>query len=380
MLSSANIQTNNSIRTNSLNPIVYGNWNDKINESRRMISMNHPRDVSFPSNSSTSNRQSLVTKNSPSSVHNQNQNQNQSNEAVCNNNEINDYIINRNHLSPKYPSSSIQPSLSTVVIGKGEKKISRYLSNFFNQNILLLTSWFTFFNTTVIQILIGKIPKNAPGNIHFRNLVRDRLQEYVDAKSKAVKSSIVTNVFSSIQETCFREQGAVEGVFLRYDHGFYSIASESAAREKISATFRDCLSEKYKSSSKNKVAKRRLANKERTTAAAAAVAEGKTKHKKQQQLQKQGSSLPCGSMMMTTTPTSNPSSFIKSTTQTDYKDNQTYSAERVNPTVFSSRNPQHPVSNLMRRSSSDISSDEPIPISAFSNNNQGPVGRNERQL
>ncbi|OEU06654.1 hypothetical protein FRACYDRAFT_254208 [Fragilariopsis cylindrus CCMP1102] len=344
MLSSANIQTNNSIRTNSLNPIVYGNWNDKINESRRMISMNHPRDVSFPSNSSTSNRHSLVTKNSPSSVHNQNQNQNQSNEAVCNNNEINDYIINRNHLSPKYPSSSIQPSLSTVVIGK------------------------------------GKIPKNAPGNIHFRNLVRDRLQEYVDAKSKAVKSSIVTNVFSSIQETCFREQGAVEGVFLRYDHGFYSIASESAAREKISATFRDCLSEKYKSSSKNKVAKRRLANKERTTAAAAAVAEGKTKHKKQQQLQKQGSSLSCGSMMMTTTATSNPSSFIKSTTQTDYKDNKTYSAERVNPTVFSSRNPQHPVSNLMRRSSSDISSDEPIPISAFSNNNQGPVGRNERQL
>lgn len=196
-----------------------------------------------------------------------------------------------------------------------------------------------------------------------------------------MKSSIVTNVFSSIQETCFREQGAVEGVFLRYDHGFYSIASESAAREKISATFRDCLSEKYKSSSKNKVAKRRLANKERTTAAAAAVAEGKTKHKKQQQQsQKQNSSLSCESMMMTTTATSNPSSFIKSTTQTDYKDNNTYSAERINLTVFSSTNPQHPVSNLMRRSSSDISSDEPIPISAFSNNNQEPVERNQKEL
>jgi hypothetical protein len=245
---------------------------------------------------------------------------------------------------------------------------------------LLLTSLFKFFNTTVIQILIGKIPKNAPGNIHFRNLVGDRLQEYVNAKSKAVKSSIVTNVYSSIQETCFREQGAVEGAFLRYDHGFYSIASESAAREKISATFRDCLSNKYKSSSKNKVAKRRLANKERSTAAAAA-AEGKTKQQqKQQQLQKQVSSLSYGSMMMNTTATSNPSSLLhESTTQTDYKDNKTYFAERVNPTVFSSRNPQHPVSNLMRRSSSDISSDEPIPISAFSNNNQGSVGRNQKQ-
>jgi hypothetical protein len=262
--------------------------------------------------------------------------------------------------------------------------------NILKSNILLLTLLFIFFNTTVIQIqiqiliLIGKIPKNAPGNIHFRNLVRDRLQEYVNAKSKAVKSSIVTNVYSSIQETCFREQGAVEGAFLRYDHGFYSIASESAAREKISATFRDCLSNKYKSSSKNKVAKRRLANKERTTAAAAA-AEGKTKcQQKQQQLQKQVSSLSSDgrSMMMTATATSNPASLHKSTTQTDnYKGNKTYFAERVNPnpTVFSSRNPQHPVSNIMRRSSSDISSDEPIPISAFSNNNQGSGGRNQKQ-
>jgi len=138
MLSSTNIRTNNSIRTNILNPIFYGNWNTKTNELLRIISMNHPRDISFPSNSSTSNRHSLATNNSPSSVHNHYQNQNQNNEAIYNNNnEINDYINNRNRLSPKYPSSSIQPSLSTVVIGKGEKKISRSLSHFIRQNIIV---------------------------------------------------------------------------------------------------------------------------------------------------------------------------------------------------------------------------------------------------
>jgi hypothetical protein len=94
--------------------------------------MNHPREVYFPCNSSASNRRLLVTDNLPSSLRNhhqnQNQNQNQNNEGGVYNNGINTYINNQNRLSPKYPSSSIQPSLSTVVIGKGEYNISRSLS------------------------------------------------------------------------------------------------------------------------------------------------------------------------------------------------------------------------------------------------------------
>jgi hypothetical protein len=205
----------------------------------------------------------------------------------------------------------------------------------------------------------------------------------VDAKSKAVKSSIVTNVYSSIQETCFREQGVLVGAFLRYDHGFYTIASESAAREKISATFRDCLSNKYKSSSKNKVAKRRLANKERT------AAEGITKQLKHLKeapsassdgRNGSGSALVSPAAAAAASNSSSPSSSHKSTNG-DCKDNKTYFTERnsTNPTIVSiSRNPQHPVSNLMRRSGDRFS--EPIPISAFSINNQhGTIGRDPNQ-
>lgn len=205
----------------------------------------------------------------------------------------------------------------------------------------------------------------------------------MDAKSKAVKSSIVTNVYSSIQETCFREQGVIVGAFLRYDHGFYTIASESAAREKISATFRDCLSNKYKSSSKNKVAKRRLANKERT------AAEGITKQLKHLKeapsassdgRNGSGSALVSPAAAAAASNSSSPSSSHKSTNG-DCKDNKTYFTERnsTNPTIVSiSRNPQHPVSNLMRRSGDRFS--EPIPISAFSINNQhGTIGRDPNQ-
>jgi hypothetical protein len=103
--------------------------------------MNHPREVYFPCNSSASNRRLLVTDNLPSSLRNhhqnQNQNQNQNNEGGVYNNGINTYINNQNRLSPKYPSSSIQPSLSTVVIGKGKKMyISFYMSMLKSKHIL----------------------------------------------------------------------------------------------------------------------------------------------------------------------------------------------------------------------------------------------------
>jgi len=48
--------------------------------------------------------------------------------------------------------------------------------------------------------------------------------------------------------------------FLRYDRSGYSEISESLGREKITSTFRNSLCDRYKSSTKNKVARRRLAN------------------------------------------------------------------------------------------------------------------------
>ena len=115
------------------------------------------------------------------------------------------------------------------------------------------------FGTVVIGK--GKVPRKAPGNLQLGGLVQSKLQEYVNAKSKMVKSSIVTDIYFAIQEACFREGGPA---FVRYDGHGYMVVTESVAREKITSKFRDCLHDRYKSSSKNKVAKRRLANEKKT--------------------------------------------------------------------------------------------------------------------
>lgn len=122
-------------------------------------------------------------------------------------------------------SSTIVPTESTVVIGK------------------------------------GSVPKKAPGNRKLRALVQSKVNEYVNARSKMVKSSIVTDIYFFIEESCLKEGSSPP--FVRYDKDGYTRSSESIAREKITSTFRDCLHDKYKSSSKNKVAKRRLVNKKK---------------------------------------------------------------------------------------------------------------------
>jgi len=130
-----------------------------------------------------------------------------------------------NSLNQSNPNNQIQPSSSTVVIGK------------------------------------GRIPKKAPGNRKLRSLVYSKIPKYAGAKSKMVKSSIVTDIYFAIEELCLKEGSAPP--FVRYDGNCYTITSESVAREKITSTFRDYLHDRYKSSSKNKVAKRRVANKEK---------------------------------------------------------------------------------------------------------------------
>lgn len=114
---------------------------------------------------------------------------------------------------------------------------------------------------TESTVVIGKgsVPKKAPGNRKLRALVQSKVNEYVNARSKMVKSSIVTDIYFFIEESCLKEGNSPP--FVRYDKDGYTRSSESIAREKITSTFRDCLHDKYKSSSKNKVAKRRLVNK-----------------------------------------------------------------------------------------------------------------------
>ena len=96
----------------------------------------------------------------------------------------------------------------------------------------------------------GKMPAQATGNKRLRVMVDSYLEEYSNAKYKREKTYIVTEILNKVQQKC------PEGAFVKFDEGWWEV-SDRVSREKIACMFRDSLSSQYKSSNKNKVAKRR---------------------------------------------------------------------------------------------------------------------------
>jgi hypothetical protein len=92
---------------------------------------------------------------------------------------------------------------------------------------------------------------NSPGNQNFRVLIKTYRQEYKDAQGKIEKSGIVTKVMYDIRDSC------PVGAFIAFEKGRWYEVSERTAREKVGSFFRDCLSDNYKSSAQNKIAKRK---------------------------------------------------------------------------------------------------------------------------
>ena len=156
---------------------------------------------------------------------------------------------------------------STPFFGQQNQNYNEMLSSQQFQPSTVSSTTTTESSSTIVPtestVVIGKgsVPKKAPGNRKLRALVQSKVNEYVNARSKMVKSSIVTDIYFFIEESCLKEGNSPP--FVRYDKNGYTRSSESIAREKITSTFRDCLHDKYKSSSKNKVAKRRLVNKKK---------------------------------------------------------------------------------------------------------------------
>jgi hypothetical protein len=97
----------------------------------------------------------------------------------------------------------------------------------------------------------GKMPAQASGNKRLRVLVNLQIENYGNAKFKRDKTYIVTNIVHIIQELC------PVGAFVKFDGERWWQVSDRISREKVACMFRDSLSGQYKSSNKNKVAKRR---------------------------------------------------------------------------------------------------------------------------
>ncbi|KAL3927680.1 MAG: hypothetical protein SGBAC_012982 [Bacillariaceae sp.] len=132
----------------------------------------------------------------------------------------------------------------------------------------------------------GKMPAQASGNKRLRELVDMQLQNYANAKYKRDKTFIVTNILHKIQDLC------PVGAFVKFDDERWWEVSDRISREKIACMFRDSLSGQYKSSNKNKVAKRRAQRAMKRTAALQKQGETIQNQQQQQQQQQQQIQMP----------------------------------------------------------------------------------------
>ncbi|KAG7338025.1 hypothetical protein IV203_022476 [Nitzschia inconspicua] len=83
-------------------------------------------------------------------------------------------------------------------------------------------------------------------------LCKRHAQEYMAAKNKNAKTSIVSRIFKAIKNST-----PDEIAFVKYHDGCWYESSENGARDIISARFRDFLPDVFKSSNKSKSFKRR---------------------------------------------------------------------------------------------------------------------------
>lgn len=126
------------------------------------------------------------------------------------------------------------------------------------------------------------MPKQAPGNKYLRAVVFNNIRAYTETECRRSRGIVVQKIVQYIRDCCRRftdggdvsvlgasgsDQGEkaeqtqpIVGAFVKFEDGQWWEVSNSVAREKVAATFRDFLHDRYKSSTRNKVAKRRAVN------------------------------------------------------------------------------------------------------------------------
>jgi hypothetical protein len=102
-----------------------------------------------------------------------------------------------------------------------------------------------------VVVAKGNMAKTE-GNAALRRLCQAHVEAYKAAKNKNSKTSIVTRIFEEVKNSTPDQIG-----FVKFFEGRWYESSEHGARDIISARFRDCLPDKFKSSNKSKSAKRR---------------------------------------------------------------------------------------------------------------------------
>jgi hypothetical protein len=98
----------------------------------------------------------------------------------------------------------------------------------------------------------GKEAKQNMGNKRLRELASKFLPQYANATDKHSKSLILSSIVQMVHNTC--PEG---GAFVKHSKsGLWYQVNDAVAREKVGYIFRDLLCDRYRSSSKSKVARR----------------------------------------------------------------------------------------------------------------------------
>ena len=168
-----------------------------------------------------------------------------------------------NHIS-KGRTDLISLSVLLQMTMVGQRNVSRR-----NKAMVLLPQ---DFQPSPYSVICGreKYFRDSIGNRRLKVTLSLFLPKYSSTRRKDVKSSIVSTIIDIIRDAC--PQG--EGAFIKLVEGRWWEVDDATAREKVGAALRDCLHEKYRSSSRSKsIHRKRL----RRVGAAGEVKSGCTK-------------------------------------------------------------------------------------------------------
>jgi hypothetical protein len=158
-------------------------------------------------------------------------------------------------ITPTMISSSSSVESSTKE--KENKKPTKSITNGFPQQKRRLPQNFRLTANTVV-LGKGKTPKEASGNMRLKDLVTEYLDEYA-ASGRQGKMAVISRVVTQIQEENHQGNNNDDSrpAFVRFEDGYWWGVTEKECRVKVTATFRDFLSDNYRSSSRSKVEYRR---------------------------------------------------------------------------------------------------------------------------
>ena len=108
----------------------------------------------------------------------------------------------------------------------------------------------------------GNIPKTNIGNLKLKGIVMDNLVEYANGERRK-KIAVISRIITHVTAGNYKTTG-----FVKFEDDCWWEMTERDARVKITALFRDCLHDQYRSSSSSKVKRRQELRKSRSLNAA----------------------------------------------------------------------------------------------------------------